>query len=63
MQNWQLIFIYFAVGGFFFQIILIISLIYLSKNSFKKKDKREILENIYNQTPLKINSLRNLASK
>tara|TARA_Y100000589_G_scaffold291295_1_gene294711 strand:+ start:307 stop:495 length:189 start_codon:yes stop_codon:yes gene_type:complete len=49
MEKWQFIFVSFAIGGFFFQIILITGVYFISNYLPKEKTEREILESIYNQ--------------
>ena len=60
MEKWQFMFVNFAVGGFIFQMILIIGAYFISKFLPKEKTDKELLETIYNQPALKGNYLKNL---
>ena len=60
MEKWQFMFVNFAVGGFIFQMILIIGVYFVSKFLFKEKTDKELLEIIYNQPSLSGNKIRNL---
>ena len=59
MENWQLMFIYLVIGGFIFQIILIVGVYFISKSLPKEKTDKEILEAIYKQPSLSGYLLRN----
>ena len=59
MVNWQLMFFNLAIGGFIFQIILIVGVYFISKSLPKEKTDREILEAIYKQPSLSGYLLRN----
>ena len=60
MEKWQFMFINFAVGGFIFQMILIIGVYFISKFLLKEKTDKELLERIYKQPFLSGNKIRNL---
>ena len=59
MGNWQLMFVNLVIGGFIFQIILIVGVYFISKSLPKEKTDREILEGIYKQSSLSGYLLRN----
>tara|TARA_Y100000589_G_scaffold271267_1_gene263884 strand:+ start:219 stop:410 length:192 start_codon:yes stop_codon:yes gene_type:complete len=63
MQNWQSLFVNFVVYGFILQIILIIGVYFISKFLPIEKTDREFLEELYKQSSLSGNSLRNLKYK
>ena len=63
MQNWQFMFVNFAIGGFILQMILIIGAYYISKFLPSEKTDREILEEIYKQQSLSDYSLKNYKFK
>tara|TARA_Y100001933_G_C18771239_1_gene468283 strand:- start:35 stop:226 length:192 start_codon:yes stop_codon:yes gene_type:complete len=63
MQNWQFMFVNFAIGGFILQMILIIGAYYISKFLPSEKTDREILEEIYKQQSLSDYSLKNFKFK
>jgi len=60
MEKWQFMFVNFAVGGFIFQMILIIGVYFISRFLPKEKTDRELLETIYKQPFLSSNKIRNL---
>ena len=60
MEKWQFMFVNFAVGGFFFKMILIIGVYFISKFLPKEKTDKELLETIYKQPSLSGNNIRNL---
>ena len=60
MEKWQFIFVNFAIGGFIFQMILIIGVYFISRFLPKEKTDRELLETIYKQPFLSSNKIRNL---
>ena len=60
MEKWQFMFVNFAIGGFIFQMILIIGVYFISRFLPKEKTDRELLETIYKQTFLSSNKIRNL---
>ena len=60
MEKWQFMFVNFAVGGFIFQMILIIGVYYISKFLPNEKTDKELLETIYKQSSLSVNEIRNL---
>ena len=60
MEKWQFMFVNFAVGGFIFQMILIIGVYFISRFLPKEKTDRELLETIYKQPFLSGNKIRNL---
>ena len=60
MEKWQFMFVNFAVGGFIFQMILIIGVYFISRFLPKEKTDRELLETIYKQPSLSGYYLRNL---
>ena len=49
MEKWQFMFVNFAVGGFIFQMILIIGVYFISKFLPKEKTDKELLETMYKQ--------------
>jgi len=53
-------FVNFAIGGFIFQMILIIGVYFISRFLLKEKTDRELLETIYKQPFLSSNKIRNL---
>ena len=60
MEKWQFMFVNFAIGGFIFQMILIIGVYFISRFLPKEKTDRELLETIYKQPFLSSNKTRNL---
>ena len=60
MEKWQFMFVNFAVGGFVFQMMLIIGVYFISRFLPKEKTDRELLETIYKQPFLSSNKIRNL---
>ena len=60
MEKWQFMFVNFAVGGFIFQMILIIGVYFISRFLPKEKTDKELLEKIYKQPSLSGNKIRNL---
>ena len=60
MEKWQFMFVNFAIGGFIFQMILIIGVYIISRFLPKEKTDRELLETIYKQPFLSSNKIRNL---
>ena len=60
MEKWQFIFVYLAICGFVFQIILIAGVYFISKYLPKEKTDKEFLEAIYKQPSLSGYYLRNL---
>ena len=60
MEKWQFMFVNFAVGGFIFQMMLIIGVYFISRFLPKEKTDKELLESIYNQPSLSGHYLRNL---
>ena len=60
MEKWQFMFVNFAVGGFIFQMVLIIGVYFISKFLPKEKTDKELLESIYKQPSLSGYKLRNL---
>ena len=60
MEKWQFMFVNFAIGGFIFQMILIIGVYFISRFLPKEKTDRELLETIYKQSFLSGNKIRNL---
>ncbi len=60
MENWQFMFVHFAVGGFIFQLIFIAGVYFISKSLPNEKTDKELLESIYNQPSLSGHYLRNL---
>ncbi len=63
MQNWQSLFVNFVICGFILQIILIIGVYFISKFLPREKTDKEFLEEIYRQSTLSENYLRNLKFK
>ncbi len=60
MEKWQFMFVNFAVGGFIFQMILIIGVYFISKFLPKEKTDKELLETMYKQPFLSGNKIKNL---
>ncbi len=60
MEKWQFMFVNFAVGGFIFQMILIIGVYFISRFLPKEKTDKELLETIYKHSSLSGNKFRNL---
>ena len=60
MEKWQFMFINFAIGGFIFQMILIVGAYFISKYLPKEKTDKELLESIYQQASLSDYLIRNL---
>ena len=60
MEKWQFMFVNFAVGGFIFQMILIIGVYFISKFLPKEKTDKELLEIMYKQPSLSGVKVRNL---
>ena len=60
MEKWQFMFVNFAIGGFIFQMILIIGVYFISRFLPKEKTDKELLETIYKQPSLSGNNIRNL---
>ena len=60
MEKWQFMFVNFAVGGFVFQMMLIIGVYFISRFLPKEKTDKELLETIYKQSSLSGNKFRNL---
>tara|TARA_Y100001978_G_scaffold85566_1_gene76660 strand:+ start:59 stop:247 length:189 start_codon:yes stop_codon:yes gene_type:complete len=60
MEKWQFMFVCFAIGGFIFQMILIVGAYFISKYLPKEKTDKELLESIYQQASLSDYLIRNL---
>ena len=60
MEKWQLMFVSFTIGGFIFQVILIVGAYFISKYLPKEKTDKELLEAIYNQPSLSDYLIKNL---
>ena len=60
MEKWQFMFVYLAIGGFIFQMILIIGVYCISKFLPKEKTDKELLEIIYKKPSLSGKKIRNL---
>ena len=60
MEKWQLMFVSFTIGGFIFQMTLIVGAYFVSKYLPKEKTDKELLESIYNQPSLSDYLIRNL---
>ena len=60
MEKWQFMFVSFAIGGFIFQMTLIIGAYLVSKYLPKEKTDKELLESIYRQPSLSGYLIRNL---
>ena len=60
MEKWQFMFVNFAVGGFIFQMMLIIGVYFISRFLPKEKTDKELLETIYKQSSLSGNKFRDL---
>ena len=59
MEKWQFMFVNLAIGGFIFQMILIVGVYFLSKSLPKEKTDKELLESMYKQPSLSGYFLRN----
>ena len=60
MENWQLFFVSFTIGGFIFQMTLIVGAYFVSKFLLTEKTDKELLESIYKQSSLSDYLIRNL---
>ena len=60
MEKWQFMFVSFAIGGFIFQMTLIVGAYFISKYLPKEKTDKELLESIYKQHSLSDYLIRNL---
>ena len=60
MEKWQFMFVNFAVGGFIFQMMLIIGVYLISRFLPKEKTDKELLEAIYKQPSLSGNKISSL---
>ena len=60
MEQWQLMFVNFAIGGFIFQMMFIVGVYFISKSLPKEKTDKELLESVYKQPSLSGYNLRNL---
>ena len=60
MEKWQFMFVSFAIGGFIFQMTLIIAAYFISKYLPKEKTDKELLESIYKQPSLSDYLIKNL---
>tara|TARA_B100000212_G_scaffold321282_1_gene279720 strand:+ start:34 stop:222 length:189 start_codon:yes stop_codon:yes gene_type:complete len=60
MDKWQFMFVNLAIGGFIFQMILIVGVFLISKSLPKEKTDKELLESLYKQPSLSNYYLRNL---
>ena len=60
MEKWQFMFVNFAIGGFIFQMMLIIGVYFISRFLPKEKTDKELLETIYKQSYLSGNKFRDL---
>ena len=60
MEKWQLMFVSFTIGGFIFQMTLIVGAYFVSKYLQKEKTDKELLESIYKQSSLSDYLIRNL---
>jgi len=60
MEKWQLMFVSFAIGGFIFQMTLIVGAYYVSKYLPKEKTDKELLESMYKLPSLSDYLIRNL---
>ena len=60
MEKWQIMFVYLAIGGFIFQMMLIAGVYFISKYLPKEKTDKELLESIYRQPSLSGYLIRNL---
>ena len=60
MEKWQLFFVSFTIGGFIFQMTLIVGAYFVSKFLPTEKTDKEILESIYKQSSLSDYLIRNL---
>ena len=63
MENWQFLFVNFAIGGFILQMILIIGVYFISKSLHKEKTDKEYLETLYEQSSFSRDYLKNLKFK
>ena len=60
MEKGQLFFVSFTIGGFIFQMTLIVGAYFVSKYLLKEKTDKELLESIYKQPSLSEYLIRNL---
>ena len=60
MEKWQLMFVSFTIGGFIFQMTLIVGAYYVSKYLPKEKTDKELLESMYKLPSLSDYLIRNL---
>ena len=60
MEKWQFMFVNLAIGGFIFQMILIVGAYFISKYLPKEKTDKELLESIYQQPFLSDYLIKNL---
>ena len=60
MEKWQLFFVSFTIGGFIFQMTLIVGAYFVSKFLLTEKTDKELLESIYKQSSLSDYLIRNL---
>ena len=60
MENWQCMFVNFAVVGFIFQFFFVAVVYFISKSLPYEKTDKELLESIYNQPSISGHYLRNL---
>ena len=60
MENWQFLFVNFAMAGFILQLILIIGVYFISKSLHKEKTDKEYLESLYEQSSFSKDYLKNL---
>ena len=60
MEKWQFLFVNLAIGGFIFQVILIVGVYIISKSLPQEKTDEELLEAIYKQPSLSGFYFRNL---
>ena len=60
MEKWQFLFVNLAIGGFIFQVILIVGVYIISKSLPQEKTDKELLEAIYKQPSLSGFYFRNI---
>ena len=60
METWQFLFVKLVIGGFIFQMILIVGVYLISKYLPIQKTDKELLEAIYKQASLSDFNFRNL---
>ncbi len=60
MENWQNFFVNASIFGFIFQILLVITVLQITKNFSSQKYNKEILEKLYEMDNFSINHNKNI---